>query len=71
MGNYYYIVDANAPAEDSVVKFEDGASMITKEAADAFIAANQEDLEVSILLEDGIEITKRYIVLEVKEVVEE
>ena len=71
MEKYYFIVDAKAPAEDSVVKFEDSASMITKEAADAFIAANQEDLEVAIILEDGIEITKRYTVLEVQEVVEE
>jgi len=71
MEKYYFIVDAQAPAEDSVVKFEDGLSMVTKEVADAFIAANQEDLEVSILFEDGVEITKRYTVLEVQEVVEE
>jgi len=71
MEKYYYIVDAQAPAEDSVVRFEDELSVVTKEVADAFIAANQEDLEVPILLEDGVEFTKRYTVLEVKEVVED
>lgn len=70
MEQYYYIVDAQAPADDSVVKFEDSASMVTKEVADAFIAANQQDLAEAILLEDGTEITKRYTVFEVKEVTE-
>ncbi len=70
MEKLYYIVDANAPADDSVVKFEEGGSAVSLEVAEAFIAANQSDLEQPILLEEGVEITKRYTLLEVKPVEE-
>ena len=71
MEKLYYIVDSDAPPENSVVKFENDATAVSLEVAEAFIAANQSDLEIPIFLEGDIEITKRYTVLEVQPVEEE
>jgi len=71
MEKLYCIVDAQAPADDSIVKFEDNAGVVSLEIAEAFISANQVDLAEPIDLGNDVIITKRYTLIEAQQGTEE
>jgi len=56
----YFIVDATKPADDSLVKIDGDMTILSLEEAQAFIDANQVDLDLAQELDNGIVITKRY-----------
>ncbi len=65
MEKFYFIVDSEKPADDSVV---DGLGLLTEAEVAEFIAENQVDLVEPYTLGDGTEITKKYYVHEAPEV---
>jgi hypothetical protein len=66
MEKLYIVVDAEAPADESIVIFDGGASVVDLSFAEEFVAANQKVYDESIVLGDGTEITQRYHILEAK-----
>jgi hypothetical protein len=63
MEKFYYIVDSEKPADDSIA-----SELLTEEEALEFLAENQVDLAEPQLLGDGTEITKKYYMFEAPEV---
>lgn len=68
MEKQYYIVDATAPGDNSIVKLDGDKGIFSLEEAETFISANQADLEVPTELDGGVIITKRYNLFEAPEV---
>jgi hypothetical protein len=59
MEKFYYIVDSEKPGDDSLA-----SELLTEEEALEFLAANQVDLDIPLVLGDGTEITKKYYMFE-------